>query len=235
MLILRVVEEGARSFTDVVGATGLPRSTAHRLLQSMEQHGLVTYVGGQGYRLGTRLLSLSATATRELPLRDLVQPILERLARSTGESAQLFVRDHGRRLCVAAAQSDSELRAIVEVGAELPLTVGSAGKLFLAHASPAELKELISSAPTFTPKTPTGERLERQVVAARRQGWASSAGEREPGVGSVSAPVFAPLGALIAVVALSGPERRVGRIPAKRYVPAVLEAASEIERALGWS
>jgi DNA-binding IclR family transcriptional regulator len=235
MEILNAVEEGARSFTDVVDATGLPRSTAHRLLQSMEQHGLVTYVGSQGYRLGTRLLSLSATATRELPLRDLVQPILERLARSTGESAQLYVRSNQRRLCAAAAQSDSELRAIVEVGSELPLTAGSAAKVFLAFGPPVLTEELIASATAITPKTPTGERLERQVVAARRQGWASSAGEREPGVGSVSAPVFGPLGALIAVVSLSGPERRIGRISAKRYVPAVLDAAREIERALGWS
>jgi DNA-binding IclR family transcriptional regulator len=63
-------------------------------------------------------------------------------------------------------------------------------------------------------------------------GWASSAGEREPGVGSVSAPIFEPLGALIAVVSLSGPEQRIGRITAKRYASAVVEAAREIESAL---
>ncbi|HEX5938186.1 MAG TPA: IclR family transcriptional regulator [Actinomycetota bacterium] len=233
MEILHAVESGARSFTDVVEATSLPRSTAHRLLQSMEQHGLVTYVGGQGYRLGTRLLSLSGAASRELPLRDIAQPILERLARTTGESAQLFVLDHERRRCIAAAQSDSELRAIVEIGSTFPLTAGSAGKVFLAYGPPGLVEDQIASAPAFTPKTPTGEQLERQVAATRRQGWASSAGEREPGVGSVSAPVFGPLGVVIAVVSLSGPERRIGRISAKRYAPAVIDAAKEIERALG--
>jgi DNA-binding IclR family transcriptional regulator len=75
--------------------------------------------------------------------------------------------------------------------------------------------------------------LERQLVTARRLGWASSAGEREPGVGSVSAPVNELHGALLAVVSLSGPEQRVGRISAKRYAPAVLEAAREIMNALG--
>ena len=233
MEILRAVEGGARSFTDVIEATSLPRSTAHRLLQSMELHGLVTYVGGHGYRLGTRLLSLSTTATRELPLRDLAQPVLERVARITGESAQLFVRDGDRRLCVASAQSGNELRAIVEVGASLPLTAGSAGKVFLAYGSPAMTAELVASARPLTPRTPTGEQLERQLATVRRVGWASSAGEREPGVGSVSAPIFEPLGALIAVVSLSGPEQRIGRISAKRYVPAVVDAAREIEGALG--
>jgi DNA-binding IclR family transcriptional regulator len=233
MAILAVVEGGARSHAEVARLTGLARPTAHRLLKSMEAHGLVTYIGGQGFRLGPRLLGLAATAMRELPLRDLAKPVLERLARTTGESAQLFVRDHHRRVCIAAAESRSELRTIVEIGAELPLTAGSAGKVFLAFGPPALTEELLTSVDRFTPATPVGDRLERQLATARRVGWASSAGEREPGVGSISAPVREPRGALIAVVSLSGPEQRVGRISAKGYAPAVLEAAAEIERALG--
>jgi DNA-binding IclR family transcriptional regulator len=233
MAILRAIEGGARSHKEVARLTGLARPTAHRLLKSMESHGLVTYVGGQGFRLGPGLLGLAATAMRELPLRDLAQPILERLARSTGESAQLFVRDHHRRVCIAAAESRSELRTIVDIGAELPLTAGSAGKVFLAFGPPALTAELLATADRFTPVTPVGERLERQLAIARRLGWASSTGEREPGVGSISAPVQDPHGALLAVVSLSGPEHRVGRISAKRYAAAVVETAREIEGSLG--
>jgi DNA-binding IclR family transcriptional regulator len=105
--------------------------------------------------------------------------------------------------------------------------------VFLAYGPPALTAELLATADRFTPATPVGERLERQLATARRLGWASSAGEREPGVGSISAPVREPYGALLAVVSLSGPEQRVGRISAKRYAPAVVEAAKEIERALG--
>jgi DNA-binding IclR family transcriptional regulator len=170
---------------------------------------------------------------RELPLRDLAQPVLDRLARSTGESVQLFVRDHHQRVCIAAAESRNELRTIVEIGAPLPLTAGSAAKVFLAFGPPALTAELLATADRFTPVTPVGERLERQLATARRRGWASSAGEREPGVGSVSAPIHEPYGALLAVVSLSGPEQRVGRISAKRHAPAVIEAAKEIEAALG--
>ena len=94
----------------------------------MEDHGLVIQAGGLGYVLGPRLLGLATTAMRELPLRELAHPILGRVARSTGESAQLFVRDGDRRICVDAAESESELRTIVEIGASLPLTLGSAGR-----------------------------------------------------------------------------------------------------------
>jgi DNA-binding IclR family transcriptional regulator len=71
------------------------------------------------------------------------------------------------------------------------------------------------------------------VELARGRGWASSSGEREAGVGSVSAPVVGAYDLLVAVVSVSGPAARMGRINARRYVPSVLEAAKEIERALG--
>ena len=112
--ILRAVEDGARSFTDIVDATGLTRSTAHRLIQGLEDHGFLLQIGGLGYALGPRLLALAASASRDLPLRELAHPSLERLARSTGESAQLYVRDGDRRVCIDASESESELRTIVD-------------------------------------------------------------------------------------------------------------------------
>jgi DNA-binding IclR family transcriptional regulator len=184
------------------------------------------HVGGLGYVLGPRLLGLAASAMNDLPLRDLARPVLERLARSTGESAQLFVRDRDKRVCIDTAESDSELRTIVEVGSSLPLTKGSAGKVFLAWTGDYDRARLIGTADDAA-------RLEKQVATTRRRGWAESVAERAAGVASVSAPVFGPDGSLLAAVSVSGPVSRLGQLRAKRYAPAVLEAAREIERALG--
>jgi DNA-binding IclR family transcriptional regulator len=224
--VLGAVESGARSFTDVVELTGLARPTAHRLIQSLEDHGFLVHAGGLGYVLGPRLLGLAASAMQDLPLRDLARPILERLARSTGESAQLFVRDGDRRVCIDSAESDSELRTIVEVGSALPLTKGSAGKIFLAWTGDHDRSRLIGTADDTA-------RLEQQVATTRRRGWAESVAERAPGVASVSAPIFGPERSLLAAVSVSGPVTRFGQLRAKRYAPAVVEAAKEIERALG--
>jgi len=226
VLILRAVEEGARSFTDVVGATGLTRSTAHRLIQGLEDHGFLASIGGFGYALGPRLLALATSAMADLPLRELAHPSLDRLARSTGESAQLYIRDGDHRVCIDTAESASELRTIVEIGASLPLTKGSAGAVFLAWAGEDDRARLVGTA-----EDPA--RLERRVLTTRRRGWAESVAERAPGVASVSAPVFGPDRALLAAVSVSGPASRLGNLRAKRYAPAVVEAAKEIERALG--
>lgn len=224
--ILQAVEGGVNRFTRISETTGLPRPTAHRLIRALEQHGFLAHYGGNlGYRLGPRLLRLASEAMRELPLRDLAHPILERLVRTTGESAQLFVRSGDVRVCIDAVESPNELRTIVPVGASLPLTAGSAAKVFLANATGSE--RLIR-------KAEDAERFAHEVELARARGWASSAGERQPGVGSVSAPVVGPNGILVAVVSVSGPASRMGRISARRYAPAVLEAAKEIERSGGF-
>jgi DNA-binding IclR family transcriptional regulator len=217
--ILEAVEDGARSFTAIVEATGLTRPTAHRLIGALEDQGLLFHVGGLGYALGPRLLGLASAAMRELPLRELAHPALERLARSTGESAQLFVRDGDRRICVDTVESEQELRTIVGVGASLPLTKGSAGKVFLAWGSPPQ-------------EEPIDDRLARQIATTNRRGWADSVGEREAGVASVSAPIFGPGGDLLAAISVSGPASRLGALRAKTYAPAVVEAAREVEASL---
>jgi DNA-binding IclR family transcriptional regulator len=226
--VLDAVETGARTFTDIVRATGLPRSTAHRLIRALEDHRFLMQIGSYGYALGPRLLSLAEAAARNLPLRELAHPALERLAAVTGESAQLFVRDGGSRVCVDSVQSANELRTIVDIGASLPLTRGSAGKVLLAWAPEADRATQLA----MLEPEPRAQ-LERMLATTRRRGWADSIGEREAGVASVSAPVFDADGILVAAASVSGPANRIGQLRGKRYAPAVAAAAQEIEAALG--
>jgi DNA-binding IclR family transcriptional regulator len=226
--VLNAVEAGARSYTDITRATGLTRATAHRLIRALEQHGFLLQAGSAGYALGPRLLSLATSAMRELPLRDLAHPALERLSEVTGESAQLYVRDGDERVCVDAVESGSELRTIVPIGATLPLVRGSAGKIFLAWATTDDRRHLLAAL-----DDDEANRLARAISTTARRGWADSIGEREPGVASVSAPVTDPMGALVAAVSVSGPSNRIGALRGRRYAPAVRAAAGEIEAALG--
>jgi len=226
--ILDAVEAGARTYTDITRRTALTRATAHRLIRALEQHGFLSQAGSGGYALGPRLLSLAASAMRELPLRDLAHPALERLSSATGESAQLYVRDGDERVCVDAVESGNELRTIVAIGAALPLTRGSAGKVFLAWSAKDDRRRLLA-----TLDDDDAARIDRMLATTVRRGWADSIGEREAGVASVSAPIFDPSGSVIAAVSVSGPSNRIGAMRGRRYAPSVTAAAREIEAALG--
>ncbi len=200
--VLRSLEAGPRTLTELQRVTGLPRATAHRLAVALEAHHLVRRDEEGRFTLGFGLVALGRAAVEALPLGQLARPALERLRDRTGESAQLYVRDGDRRVCVESLESPNELRTIVAVGAVLPLDRGSAGKIF------------------------------RMADGVAERGWAESVAERAAGVASVSAPVRGPGGEVLAAVGVSGPIERTTREPGRLYATAVLEAASALEAVL---
>ena len=223
--LLAALENGARTLAEVAGRAGLPRPTAHRLLGALETHGLVRR-SREGYALGPGLIRLGSAASRDLPLADAARPTLERLTGRTGESSQVYVRVGDERVCVAAVESPNELRTIVEPGVSLPMTAGSAAKVFLADADEADRERLLRS-------SGRSAALRTDITGVARRGWAHSAGERQAGVGSVSAPVRDGDGHLIAVVSVSGPMSRMRPADARRHARHVVAAAREIEAAIG--
>jgi len=206
--VLAALEDRPASLADLVGQTGLSRATAHRLAVALEQHGLVRRDDEGRFALGVRLIELGRAAVDAIPLAESARPALAELRDTTGESVQLYVRDGDRRVCIAALESPHGLRTIVPMGAALPLGVGSAGRL-LAVAGPA--------------------------AVVRGRGWVESVGEREAGVASVSAPVLAADGRLVAAVSVSGPIERTTRRPGHRYGAAVVDAARRVEVSAGLS
>ncbi len=206
MAVLAAVEGTPRSLAELVEATGLSRPTAHRLAVALEVHGLVRRDDDGRFALGLRLIGLGYEAAEAVPLWATARPALAWLHEQTGESVQLFVRDGDARVCVESIESPRELRTIVPVGARLPLSAGSAGKVLSVAADGSRGAD------------PAG-------------GWVQSVGEREEGVASVSAPVHDQAGRVVAAVSISGPIQRLSRKPGQKYGTAVVEAAVEVERA----
>lgn len=207
-------EDGPASLTEVVGGTGLSRPTAHRLLSGLETHHLVSRRDGR-YVLSLRLLGWGHRAAG-VDLVERARPVLEGLRDESGESTQLYVREGGQRVCVAAVERVSGLRDTVPVGAVMPLERGSAGKVLLAW-SPGGVDDRPDAA---------------QLRGIRVRGWAESVAEREAGVASVSAPVFGEGGRLRAAVSVSGPISRLGESPGQGLSHLVVGAAREIESTL---
>jgi DNA-binding IclR family transcriptional regulator len=216
--LLDLLADGPQPLRSLALASRLPRPTAHRLLVALEAHRLVARDATGAFRLGPRLTELAAVAGPELDLASLAGPVLDRLHRTTGESVQLYVRSGDHRLCIAARDAGTGLRDSVPVGSLLPLGAGSGGKVLLAWSGPDRHAELAGA--------PADE-----LAAVRGRGWAASVAEREPGVASVSAPVFSA-GALLAAVCVSGPVSRLGQQPGRKLSEPVTAAAAELSALL---
>ncbi|MGO8960574.1 MAG: IclR family transcriptional regulator [Streptosporangiaceae bacterium] len=212
--LLDLLADRPQALRALAQTSGLPRPTAHRLLIAMEAHRLVARDSAGLFRLGPRLTELAAVAGPELDLASAAGPVLTRLHEATGESVQLYVRSGSHRLCIAArdAGASTGLRDSVAVGALLPLSAGSGGKVLLAWS--ADAAEL-----------PANQQAELATVRSR--GWAASVAEREPGVASVSAPVLRD-GVLIAALCVSGPVSRLGQAPGRKLSAQVVAAATEL-------
>jgi DNA-binding IclR family transcriptional regulator len=219
--VLEALESAPASLAQLTAATGLSRPTAHRIAVALEHHGLVSRDDAGRFVLGSRVGELAAAASGDRLLAA-AGAVLTRLRDQTGESAQIFRRQGTDRLCVSSAERPAGLRDTIPVGSVLSMQAGSAAQVLLAWEDPERLPRLLAGA-RFTPAT---------LAAVRRRGWAQSVGEREPGVASVSAPVRAPAGKVVAAVSVSGPIERLGRQPGRLHAAAVLAAAHQLSLSL---
>ena len=136
VVILDALSRGPLDLAGLQDVTGLPRATAHRLAVALEGHQLVRRDAQGRFCLGFELIRLGRAAADAFPLAELATPALTALRDRTGESVQLYVREHDARRCVVSLQSQHALQWIVPVGARLPLEVGSAGKVLSGGEAP---------------------------------------------------------------------------------------------------
>lgn len=220
MSILAALAAAPCTLADLVSTTGLPRATTHRLAVALEVHRLVARDAEGRFVLGPWIGELAHALPDALVTA--AGPVLSWVRDQCGESSQLYRRDGIERVCVAAAERHTGLRTTVPVGSRLPLTAGSGAQVLCAWADAATLSEVLTDA-EFTTRT---------LAEVRRRGWAQSVGQREAGVASVSAPVVAPNGRVLAAISISGPIERLGRAPGQRFAPVLVAGAKRITAAL---
>lgn len=218
--ILTATAEAPRTLAELVEATDLPRATAHRLAVALEVHRLLDRDADGRFVVGPRVGELAAALPD--PLLTAAAPVLAWVRDESGESSQLYRRDGNERVCVAAAERATGLRTTVPVGSRLPLSAGSGAQVICAWSDPASLTDVLGDS----------EFTARLLAEVRRRGWAQSVGQREAGVASVSAPVLAADGSLLAAISISGPIERLGRAPGQRFAPILVAGARRIATAL---
>jgi DNA-binding IclR family transcriptional regulator len=112
--------------------TGLYKSTALRMLASLENAGLVTKKMDGKYILGPSVASLHGAYQANASLENIATPILRLLVESTQESAAFYVRQGDSRLCLLRVDSNQALRDHIKIGDLLPLDRGAGGKVLMA-------------------------------------------------------------------------------------------------------
>lgn len=208
MLSLIIHSEGPASYNFLVDTTGLPRSTASRLLSALERNGLIERAADGQYRGGAMFTHYATRFDRVESLTGAAQPILERVAESTGETVNLGVPRGNTVVQVAQIDSSYIVGAANWVDVDVPPNCSALGKVMYAYGALSFPKGRLER------RTPASvvdkRRLKRQLSTVREDGYATCEGELEEGLNAVAAPVFSEDDQVHASMGLSGPSFRIG-------------------------
>jgi DNA-binding IclR family transcriptional regulator len=215
----------------------LSKAVVHRIMRSLVDRGLLTLdATSRTYLLGPAAAAIGARALRDSKLRQVAHPLLRELQAATGETTTLSARIPDGRVYLDQVVSSHEINMTVELGRRFPLHAGGSGRAILAFL-PAEERAAIldGELSTLTKATMVDPDQLRELLAdTRRCGAADSGGERQPGAGSVAAPVFDLDGRVIGSISVCGPVDRLTADVRRGYFPQVIQTADQISRALGW-
>ncbi|MCW2292960.1 DNA-binding IclR family transcriptional regulator [Pseudomonas sp. BIGb0408] len=217
----------------------IPKSATHRMLSELVRLGYVRQdAHSSRYRLSTKLV---AVGFRYLASNgaDIVQPVLDRLARESGELVRLGVIEGERQTWIAKSQgARSGLRYDPDMGRDAPLRYTASGHAWLASLSDQEALALVASQQIaendeFGPNAPhDDQQLRAYLRQARARGYAAVVETSSVGTCALAAVITHPRhGGVIGVLSIAGPSARMPAERMEELAPCLIESAAELSAA----
>lgn len=225
------------SLSDLAMRAGMPTSSAHRLLATLQAHRFAEFdeaeqtwmIGVEAYRIGSGFLN-------RINLVEAAKPFMQRLVGNTGETANLGIADKGEVVFVRQIDSPNPIRASFRPGARSQMHASGAGKALLAQLSRNEVERILQKQglPEFTERTivqPAA--LFAELDRTKTRGWSFDDQERHIGMSCIAAPVFGPGGDAVAAISVSGPSVRFTDETVQDFSKEVRRAAEDLTKAMG--
>jgi DNA-binding IclR family transcriptional regulator len=234
-LLLMVAQRPNLRISEASEELGVARSTAHRLMQMLQYYGFVQQDDAKAYVAGPSLIATGLAAIRNVDIREIARPFLERLRLEAQETVHLFRFQSGELTCLDSIESPHALRVGARTGMVLPAFASAGGRAVLAEYEPENLNEIYPSRrlPKAQPGTiKTKAELQQAIDDVRKHGYAVQHNESESGVSAVAAAIPSPSGPAEYVVTIAVPTSRFSEDAAKALGSAVSKTAQEIADAM---
>ena len=200
---------GGATFSEAVRGSGVPKSTAHRLLNELADIGAVRFdADSRTYSGGLLLARFGSAVAAGYDLRKVARPHLEALHAGTGHTVTLGIRDGGHGIYLDKVESqDFGIRLHSEIGKAFPLHCTGIGKVLLSAVPKEELRAILRGRlEAMTTRTITNKtQLRRSLEEVRQRGYAVDDEEITRGLVCVAAPVFGPDGQVAGALSCTFP------------------------------
>lgn len=218
---------------------GFSPATVQRILQTLKAHCFVYQnPKTRQYRLGNIYFQFLDTLQSNYPITRTAQPYMKRLSSHTQETIHLNVIDDMDRICIDNIESPRILKATMPIGNRSPLYAGGSSKCLLAFSSQEFIErylENIKLEPLTENTIINITRLITELSVIKKQGFASSIGERTSGLGSISAPILDHRGNILAALSIALPEVRFRDLDHYEFcVKELLSVAKNFSRIMGY-
>lgn len=215
---------------DLAARTGLPPSTASRLVDQLVQYGLLQRDSKRRVRIGLRMWELASRASPALALRQVAMPFMEDLHAVVGHHVQLGVLSGEEFLVLERLSAPTGVANLSRIAGRLPLHAASGGLVMLAYG-PDSLRERVLSRPmrAYTKETLTdAAALRLRCAAIRRDGYVLCAGFIDVTATGIAVPIRSPRGDVVASLSMVVPNDE----HARAHLGALRATGRGLERAL---
>ena len=198
--------EGAR-LADVVSSLGLEQPTVHRMLKSLVAESLASQdPESKRYFLGRAMYEFGLVAGLRFNFQTTCGPVLDSLARATGDTVFVVVRSGDDSICLDRREGDSPVKLhTVAVGDRRPLGIGASGMALLSAYPEDEIVRVVRSqtARLATHGEPDPDALLARLLKAKKLGYAVRDLPKYEGIRAVGMPVFDQEGRPVAALSIS--------------------------------
>lgn len=240
-LLTRIADSptGRVNLTDLAQQVGLPPSTAHRLLTTLEQEHFVRFdQNNRVWSIGVGAFCAGYAYTKTRNLLGQARTHMKLLMEKSGETVNLAEDDKGEAVYLAQVECRQMMRAFARPGSRVPLHCSAVGKAILSAMPQKSVSKILHrhGMEKLTVKTLTEPKvLAEDLETTRRVGYAVDDEEHAVGLRCIAAPIFNETGDCIAAVSVSGPTVRIDEARMIVLGAMTLEAARSISAEMGAS
>lgn len=217
-------------------ALAYSRPTGYRYVKELVDAGMLRKVAAGHYSLGSRIIELDFQLRQTDPVLLAAMPLMQRMSSRSGFDAVLTVLFPGPRVIdVHRVYADKGLELAYGRGRPRPVFRSAAPKILLAHLPRAQLVRIFAAHEAEIARNGLGAtwtEFRSALAEIRKQGYYRSAGELEPGVGSMAVPVFNDEDECVAALALVGLAKRIDSAEDGALLCHLHEATDAIHTAL---
>lgn len=226
------MEDSELLLGEISQRVGLPKSTTHRILYTLETEGLIYQNTETGkYGLGYECLTLGNNVSEHMDFRKIATAEMQKLVDATGQTSNLYILRGFQRVCIEQIPGHHYVRRLSYLGAIHPLYIGATGKLFMADMPPERLDAYLNSIKKQDISINEAD-LRDELARIRMNGYSRSIRERNPYTASVAAPIRDSSGQAVAGITISGSASEFDEAAISQFIKLVKGAARQISNSI---